>query len=176
MARRRSGEGISQITKQLSGFSKRAADFLLAEFPEWRPYASAVPDPHDPDEKLLNISVPDPVEGRNLPLKIDTVGDEITVYWGAGWGHYHLSPNPLDEEKTFVECATNLRALFEEKQIWWDYWNEENSTGGGFGPLEQQDKILSTARKTDAGKITFNSWRGTFDKQIDLTKAENEKI
>jgi len=71
----------------LNSVSRRFAELLFAEHPEWVPYAT-VPSGEGWDEGVLVVSVTSPVSLHTL--SVDTDGGEITVGFGeTGW-HAHF--------------------------------------------------------------------------------------
>ena len=80
---RRKGEGLTDFLKPYTNYSKRALSALLTAFPSWKPFVRAVPGHYAPTETAFTLTVPDPVAGRDQPLRLSTEWsgsqEEVTI-------------------------------------------------------------------------------------------------
>lgn len=131
----------------LNAFSRRFADRLLAEHPEWLTYAT-IPSGEGWDDGVLAVSITSPISSHTL--SIDTNGGEVTVgFGGTGWHAHFWAWDGLDEATVFD------RALKEIADI-----------------LSEEVAILTRMRGSEIGSSeTF--WRG---EQIKFNGAERVEI
>jgi hypothetical protein len=97
----------------LDPHSRRFADALLRELPEWAPYLQ--PSPYEGAEGTLLVEVPAP-HPSGTALVIDTENDEVTVSF-AGWHeHYGAWAGETDEDSTRAALDA-VRDVVEERLL-----------------------------------------------------------
>jgi hypothetical protein len=139
--------------------SRRFAEALLAEFPEWEPYMRiASYDGAEPG--TLEVEVPPP-HSAGSPLWIDTENDEVTVRF-AGWHEHYSGWDGDTGEAVAPEALGAVRDIVEERLLavlamdgerWRRAWQA--------APGER----ISTRH---GERTRVRSWRGTYD--ADLTR------
>ena len=142
----------------LDAHSRRFADALLCEYPEWAPYLQV--SPYEGAEGALLVEVPAPHPGGTA-LLIDTENDEVTV-WFAGW-HEHFGAWTGDTDEESLRAALDaVRDIVEERLLAvmamdGERWRRSWDVAPG-EPVETRHGEQTRVR----------SWCGTYD--ADLTR------
>jgi hypothetical protein len=142
----------------LDARSRRFAEALLDEFPEWAPYMQ--PAPYEGAKGTLLVRVPAPHPG-GTELVIETENDEVTVSF-AGWHeHYGAWAGETEDESTRAALDA-MRDIVEERLLAVMAMDGEQwRSGWRVAPGEPVE--------TRHGQQTrVRSWRGTYD--ADLTR------
>lgn len=137
--------------------SRRFAEALLREFPEWAPYLRRADD-DDPEPGTLLVEVPPPPPGTG-PLWIDTENEEITVAF-ADWHSHYTAWRDEDEEASMRDALAAIREIVEERLLSvaalnGEQWRRSWSVAPG-EPVE--------TRHGDTTRV--RSWRGTYDAEL----------
>ena len=170
--RRRNDEGLSAFLKPFTGYSQRVLDALMVAFPEWKPFVQAVPGHYDAAETAFIITVPDPVAGRDQPLRLSTewAGKEaeVIVYFGRRGTHAHYGWRTENEAKHFAGLCAFLKNFLDEQSVYWEDYRGEKASGGGHAPLDKAEQFMQsqTAGTNPATERRMYSWHGTHDRKI----------
>lgn len=144
---------------QLNPHSRRFADALLAEFPEWEPYLRlASYEGAAPGTLAVEVPPPHPA---GFPLFVDTNHDEVTVTF-AGWHDHYGSWTGETVEESTRAAVDVVRDIVQERRLAvlamdGERWRRSWSLAPG-QPVERRHGEQTRVR----------SWRGTYD--ADLTR------
>ncbi len=106
----------------LDSYSRRFADLLFGEFPEWRQFASVRKATDAEDEGFLVVTVPAPAQGLIVSGLVEEQGDflwvdsagEITV--GFDYHHTHFDNfGHQTEAQNFANAVRFIRSIVEEE-------------------------------------------------------------
>jgi len=117
-------------------FSRRFADAIFAEFPDWRT-TGTLSDAND-DGSTWSLKVPSPQhDDDTFPLHILTEDDEITVSFD--YYRTHFGDGAGEEETTFRNALAFIRDIVAERVSvvsWWsgDRWNGSCTADAGEVP------------------------------------------
>jgi hypothetical protein len=96
----------------LNPYSRRFAIRLFAAYPEWRELALIPPDDQW-GSGTLEVVVRSPLADREL--RIETVGDEVTVGFGDHGWHAHYFPwDGADESAVFSRALDDIADILSE--------------------------------------------------------------
>jgi hypothetical protein len=137
--------------------SRRFADALLREFPEWAPYLRLA-EWTDAEGGTLLVDVPPPPGGTS-PLLVNTEDGEITVAF-AGWHSHYGSWTGAENEEATHEALDAIRDVVEERLLSvaamnGEQWRRSWSVAPG-EPVETRHGDRTLVR----------SWRGTYDAEL----------
>jgi hypothetical protein len=151
-----SGGGWRVDLDLLNEHSRRFAEALLREFPEWAPYLRLADGREAPGTLVVEVPPPPPGTG---PLWIDTGNGEITVAF-ADWHSHYGSLTGADDEQATRDALDAIHEIIDERLLSvaameGGRWRRSWSVAPG-EPVE--------TRHGDTTRV--RSWRGTYDAEL----------
>jgi hypothetical protein len=163
----------------LDDYSRRFADVLFGEFPEWRQFASARKATDAEDEGFLVVTVPAParglivnglVEERGDHLRIDSAG-EITV----GFDYHHTHFDNFDDQteaQNFANAARFIRSIVVEEICVAAVFADGSFCGSTTVAAGETPDLSGWAwLPQSCQEVYVRSWRGTHNRRYELAEV-----
>jgi hypothetical protein len=144
----------------LDAFSRRVAERLFEEHPEWAPSARLEVD--DDGDQYLVVEVTPPVEANvDHPLLITTNDEEVTI--GLDYYHCHFSDFTGSGDPALDGLAF-LRAVVSDDVAVVSWWNGETWVGSSL--LKRDNELNPMPHNPPFDCVRIRSWRGTRNRDL----------
>ena len=150
------------VLSELDEYSRIAVPFILARFPEWKPFASPTPRP-DGLGATVNFNVPCPSPHVESGLWVSTDDEELSV----GFHTHHSHFTDYDDRTNFrqIEAGLEQAAAYLEDRSGVVSWYEGDRMVGSTSADLPLDGPLPRIFSDDFGsRGTLRSWSGKFDR------------
>ncbi len=142
----------------LNEYSRKIAQMLFAEHPNWRDYAKIDTSEHVDSGSLL-IIIPSPHDDQKGGLYISTDESAIRINFDAFHTHFG-NWEGITAEEAFREALTCIHAIFDETLLVMVTRYENRISEVRL--INKCDKISLKERKT----ISIRSWYGTYNQDM----------
>lgn len=145
--------------QKLDELSRKVADSLFAQFPEWRKLARVQPGADGTDYLEMEIGAP-PESGVDHGLTITTENGEVTI--GFDYYHGHFFGQVGDGVRVGADYAIHLVSEIVNERIpvisWW-----QDGALVAFSTIESGKALMDDSLVGPYDKIRVRSWKGNLN-------------